>query len=119
MRSFRSHYDYDNLLYIVAGEVAAAAGGASLRRVIRREVFEAVGSSVARWANSVPCVGNVAQPHMWEGDRNLAYQRDPEVVPAIASAAAGGVRCSLNDMLTWMRMWLDPELRPPGRNPHG
>ena len=29
-------------------------------------------------------------------------------------AAAGGVRCSLNDMLRWVRLWLDPELRPPG-----
>ena len=37
-------------------------------------------------------------------------------MPAIASAAAGGVRCSLNDMLTWMRMWLDPELKPPGQD---
>ena len=37
-------------------------------------------------------------------------------VPAIASAAAGGVRCSLNDMLTWMRMWLDPELASAGQD---
>jgi CubicO group peptidase (beta-lactamase class C family)/microsomal dipeptidase-like Zn-dependent dipeptidase len=117
VRSFRSHYDYDNLLYIVAGELAAAAGGASYEELMRREVFQAVGLTrcqVGEW-NRV-AVGNVAQPHMWEGDRNLAYRRDPENVPAIASAAAGGVRCSLNDMLTWMRMWLDPELRPPGQH---
>jgi CubicO group peptidase (beta-lactamase class C family) len=118
VHSFRSRYDYDNLLYIVAGEVAAAAGGASYEELMRREVFQAVGLTrcqVGEWGRDT--VGNVAQPHMWEGDRNLAYRRDPEVVPAIASAAAGGVRCSLNDMLTWMRMWLDPELRPDGKGP--
>ncbi len=115
VRSFRSHYDYDNLLYIVAGEVAAAAGGATYEELMRREVFEAVGLKRCQVGEFSLSVGNVAQPHMWEGDRNLVFQRDPELVPAIASAAAGGVRCSLNDMLIWMRMWLDPQLRPPGQ----
>ncbi|HYJ39344.1 MAG TPA: serine hydrolase [Steroidobacteraceae bacterium] len=116
VQSFRSHYAYDNLLYIVAGEVAAAAGGATYEELVRREIFAATGlkrCQVGEWNRDA--VGNVAQPHMWEGDRNLAYARDPETVPAISSAAAGGVRCSLNDMLAWMRMWLDPELRPPGQ----
>jgi CubicO group peptidase (beta-lactamase class C family)/microsomal dipeptidase-like Zn-dependent dipeptidase len=117
VQSFRSHYAYDNLLYIVAGEVAAAAGGASYEELMRREVFEAVGLArcqVGDWKRDA--VGNVAQPHYWEGDRNVAYRRDPEAVPAIASAAAGGVRCSLNDMLKWMRLWLDPELKVPGQD---
>ena len=39
-RSFRSHYDYDNLMYVVAGEVAAAAGGAPYEELVRRELFE-------------------------------------------------------------------------------
>jgi len=116
--SFRSRYAYDNLLYIVAGEVAAAAGGASYEDLVRREVFDAVGLKRCQvGAFDRDAVGNVAQPHMWEGDRNLALQGDPAQVPAISSAAAGGVRCSLNDMLTWMRMWLDPELRPDGKAP--
>ena len=116
VHSFRSHYAYDNLLYIVAGEVAAAAGGATYEELVRREVFDAVGLTRCQVGEfNRDAVGNVAQPHMWEGDRNVVLQRDPEAVPAIASAAAGGVRCSLNDMLTWMRMWLDPELRPPGQ----
>ena len=117
VQSFRSHYAYDNLLYIVAGEVAAAAGGATYEELVRREVFAAAGlkrCQVGEWNRDA--VGNVAQPHMWEGDRNLVYARDPETVPAISSAAAGGVRCSLNDMLTWMGMWLDPELRALGQD---
>jgi CubicO group peptidase (beta-lactamase class C family) len=117
VRSFRSGYDYDNTLYIVAGEVAAAAAGDTYEALVRREVFEAVGLTrcqVGEWNRDA--IGNVAQPHLWEGDRNLAYRGDPETVPEIASAAAGGVRCSLNDMLTWMRMWLDPDLHPPGQD---
>jgi CubicO group peptidase (beta-lactamase class C family)/microsomal dipeptidase-like Zn-dependent dipeptidase len=113
--SFRSHYDYDNLMYIVAGEVAAAAGGRSYEELMRQEVFAPVGLTRCQvGAFDRVAVGNVAQPHMWEGDRNLTYNRDDALVPAISSAAAGGVRCSLNDMLTWMRLWLDADLKPPG-----
>src|SRR5437868_8542525 len=56
-------------------------------------------------------VGNVAQAHMRPNDRNIPIGGEGELIPAITSAAAGGVRCSLNDMLTWMRMWLDPQLK--------
>lgn len=115
--SFRSHYDYDNLLYIVAGEVAAAAAGMPYEQLVRRELFEPVGLTrcqVGEWRRDE--VGNVAQPHMWEGDRNVVLRRDDAVIPAITSAAAGGVRCSLNDMLTWARMWLDPNVTPPGKD---
>jgi CubicO group peptidase (beta-lactamase class C family)/microsomal dipeptidase-like Zn-dependent dipeptidase len=117
VHSFRSRYDYDNLMYVVAGEVAAAAGGASYEQLLRREVFDAVGMTRCQVGEfDRDAVGNVAQPHMWEGDRNLAYNRDGPTIPEISSAAAGGVRCSLKDMLTWMRMWLDPQLRPPGQD---
>jgi len=117
VQSFRSRYAYDNLLYIVAGEVAAAAGGGTYEELVRREVFGAVGLRRCQVGEfDRDAVGNVAQPHYWEGDRDVVFHRDPQTVPAISSAAAGGVRCSLNDMLTWMRMWLDPELRPPGQD---
>ena len=77
-RSFRSHYDYDNLMYVVAGEVAAAAGGAPYEELVRRELFE-------------PLELNRCQ------------------VTGSTSAAAGGIRCSLDDMLKWVRMWLDAD----------
>jgi CubicO group peptidase (beta-lactamase class C family)/microsomal dipeptidase-like Zn-dependent dipeptidase len=117
VQGFRSGYAYDNLLYIVAGEVAAAAAGSSYEELVRREVFGSVGLTRCQVGEfKRDTVGNVAQPHRWEGDRNVAIDRDPETVPAISSAAAGGIRCSLNDMLTWMRMWLDPDLHPPGQD---
>jgi hypothetical protein len=34
---------------------------------------------------------------------------DEEIIPAITSAAAGGIRCSLDAMLVWARNWLDPD----------
>lgn len=107
--SFRSQYQYDNLLYVVAGEVAAAAGGAPYETLMHREVFEPLGLSrcqVGEWNRDA--VGNVAQPHRDEHGRNIAIREDGAIVPAITSDAAGGIRCDLDDMLSWAHQWLDP-----------
>jgi CubicO group peptidase (beta-lactamase class C family) len=110
VHSFRSRYDYDNLLYIIAGEVAAAAGGAPYETLVRREVFEPLGLArcrVGEWRRDA--VDNVAQPHMRQQQRNVPVRSDGEVIPATTMAAAGGIRCSLDDMLTWVRAWLVPD----------
>ncbi len=107
--SFRSRYDYDNLLYIVAGEVAAAAGGAAYETLVRREVFEPLGMARCQVGDWRPGeVGNVAQPHMRQDGRNVPVRSDGEMVHATTMEAAGGIRCSLDDMLAWVRAWLSP-----------
>lgn len=82
--SFRSRYDYDNLMYVVAGEVAAAAGGAPYEEMVGREVFAPLGMRGCR-------VGTPTGPGTFD--------------------AAGGIRCSLDDMLVWLRAWLRPDAR--------
>ncbi|MGE8213139.1 MAG: serine hydrolase domain-containing protein [Stenotrophomonas sp.] len=111
--SFRSDYAYDNLLYVVAGEVAAAAAGKPYAQLVREEIFQPLGMQrcqVGAW--SPAAVGNIAQPHQRDGDRNIAAERDPAQVSDFPSMAAGGVRCSLNDMLRWMQVLLDPAQAP-------
>ena len=111
--SFRSRYAYDNLMYVVAGEVAAAAGGKPYDQLMREQVFEPLGMArcqVGAW--SVKRVGNVAQPHAWRGDRNERVNADGAVSPDLPSMAAGGIRCSLRDMTRWMQVLLDPVLVP-------
>lgn len=108
--SFRSRYAYDNTLYIVAGEVAAKAGGAPYEELVRRELFRPLGlkrCQVGEWSRDE--VGNVAQPHGWRDDKAIVVNEDGAKIEAIPMAAAGGIRCSLDDMLTWARMWLQPD----------
>lgn len=109
-RSFRSGYDYDNLLYIVAGEVAAAAGGAPYEELVQREVFQPLGMTrcrVGQWNRAE--TGNVAQPHMRQEGRNVPVREDGDVIRATTMDPAGGVRCSLDDMLSWVTAWLQPD----------
>ena len=84
--SFRSGYAYDNLMYVVAGEVAAAAAGKPIDVLLQEELFTPLGMS--------------------------GCQTDP----AQTSLAAGGVRCSLRDMTRWMQVLLDPALAPDWLN---
>lgn len=110
--SFRTRYNYSNVMYIVAGEVAAAASGhGSYEEALRRELFEPLGlgrCQVGEW--NLADVGNVAQPHAQVEGRNQVVREDGEVVAAVPMAAAGGIRCSLGDMLAWMQVWLQPEV---------
>ena len=107
--SFRSRYAYDNTLYIVAGELAAKAGGASYETLMQREVFAPLGLSGCRvGAFRRDGAGNIAQPHRLRDGRYEVVNRDGDVIPASTMAAAGGVRCGLDDMLRWASMWLQP-----------
>jgi CubicO group peptidase (beta-lactamase class C family) len=112
LHSFRSRYAYDNLMYIVAGEVAAAASGMSYETLVHRELFEPLGMDRCQaGAFERDVVGDVAQPHRQTAEGNTVVRADPEVVPVSVVAAAGGIRCSLNDLLKWIQMWLHPENR--------
>ncbi len=111
--SFRSGYAYDNLMYVVAGEVAAAAGGKPYDQLMRERVFEPLGMTrcqVGAW--SVKQIGNVAQPHVRRDGRNVVVAGDGALSPDLTSMAAGGIRCSLRDMTRWMQVLLDPALVP-------
>lgn len=113
--SFRSRYTYDNLLYVVAGEVAAAVAGVSYEELVQREVFAPVGMTgcrVGTWR--LDEVGDVAQPHMQQEGRNIPVRLDGPEIPAAPAAAAGGIRCSLEDLLRWTLVWLHPDFVPPG-----
>lgn len=84
--SFRSGYAYDNLMYVVAGEVAAAAAGKPIDVLLQEELFTPLGMT--------------------------GCQTDPTQT----SLAAGGVRCSLGDMTRWMQVLLDPSRVPDWLN---
>lgn len=107
--SFRAGYAYDNLLYVVAGEVAAAAGGAPYETLLRREVFEPLGLSrcqVGTWRRDA--LAPVALPHARRGDGFVPLPPSDPTVHPTTMEAAGGVQCSLDDMLIWARQWLAP-----------
>lgn len=102
--AFRTKYDYDNLLYIVAGEVVAQASGMSYADFIQLRIFEPLGMKNAVSTNSrLQENANLAFPHNSEGEKIKQLPiYDSELV-----AAAGGIYASVNDLSKWMIMQLN------------
>lgn len=114
--SFRADYAYDNLLYIVAGELIAAVSGESYEDFVQHQLLDAMGLRHC-YAGPVPASArdNLADPHRLEGGKlvvdtaNLAGDRP------IVLAAAGGMHCSAADMLRWLRTLLAGGVTPEGK----
>ncbi len=113
--AFRTEYAYDNLLYIVGGELIPAVTGITWEDFVDERILGRLGTERC-FAGRIPQseMQNLAAPHaIIEGalqvvDRNRA---SPDVDVA---AAAGGVRCSLDDMLKWTRLQLARGKLPDG-----
>ncbi len=111
--SFRSRYRYDNILYVVAGELAAAATGLPFETLLQQEVFAPLGLTRCTVGDfTVRDMANVAQPHGRENGITVAIRTDADHVPVSTGLAAGGIRCSLDDMSRWLAVWLAPERAP-------
>jgi len=105
---FRTEYAYDNTLYIVAGELIPAVTGTSWEDYLDRELLGALGLRRC-FAGDIPAgeMQNLAVPHALVEGELTVVDRNRISDETSMSAAAGGVRCSLDDMLVWIRLQLN------------
>jgi CubicO group peptidase (beta-lactamase class C family) len=102
--SFRSRFEYQNVMYIAAGEAVGAVAGTSWDAVMRTRIFEPLGmrSSSTRIAE-LPTGGDVANPHQWLGGRAM-----PIPWRRIDNAGgAGAINSTALDMAQWLRLLLN------------
>jgi len=102
--AFRTKYDYDNLLYIVAGEVVARVSGMSWADFVQTKIFVPLemNSSVPTFSR-LKENANLALPHDSDGEKIKQLSvYDSELV-----AAAGGIYASVDDLSKWMIMQLN------------
>ncbi|WGL16307.1 serine hydrolase [Microbulbifer bruguierae] len=118
--SFRADYAYDNLLYIVAGELIAAVSGQSYEEFVQQRLLAPMGLNNC-YAGPVPADArnNLADPHRLEaidGGASGLVVDTPNLAgyDPIVLAAAGGMHCSAGDMLTWLRTLLAGGETPGG-----
>ena len=102
--SFRSAYAYDNVLYLVAGELIEALSGQTWEQFVRSRILARVGmsgSDVIHSAAAQP--GNVAGTHAEVNGtvRPIAAFLSDNTNPA------GGVMAGAGDMAKWLLVQLD------------
>ena len=115
VKQFRADYAYDNLLYIVAGEL--------IPRLTNKQWGEFVDTRIMQPLNLQNCFAgpmsdvakaNLAAPHgLVEGE--LAVIERSRINDAVSNmAAAGAVRCSAADMTIWIKTLLNHGEMPGG-----
>src|SRR3954463_5070540 len=101
--SFRSAYAYDNVLYLVAGEVIEAVSGQSWEDFVSSRILAKVGMTGSNVRHSdATKKGNVATPHAAvEGKvRPIAPFTSDNTNPA------GGINSNAEDMAKWLLVQL-------------
>jgi len=110
--SFRSAYAYDNVLYLIAGEVIEAVTGQSWEDFVGERILKKVGMTASnlRHSDAVAAKGNVAATHAAvEGVvRPIAPFLSDNTNPA------GGINSSAEDMAKWVRVLLAEGALPEG-----
>lgn len=102
--SFRSKYDYDNNLYMVAGEVLARASGMSWEDFIQKRILDPLNmSSTAPSFRLVKNKSNVIDPHAPVDGVVKVIRRDWNE----AANSAGGIYSNLTDMCKWIIMQMN------------
>ena len=117
--SFRSGYAYDNILYVVAGQLIEAVSGQTYEEYVREHVFRPAGLKTATSdAAHRLATANRAQPHARLGGvvRGLAGQQviDERDELSPASTPAGLLALSANDLARWLQIQLAHGAIPGG-----
>jgi len=105
--SFRSRYAYDNLLYIVAGELVESVSGMPWEEFVAQYIFKPLGMDRC-YAGGIDVgkVSNLVATHVLVENKliidvpNLINDKTSLMAPA------GGIKCSVSNMLSWVDMLL-------------
>lgn len=106
---FRDAYAYDNTLYVVAGEVIAAASGMSYEDFVQSRIMNqlAIGNGCRADITTITDKDNVASPHVLvDGEFRIAGRLNEPGKPMVI-AAAGGIQCSARAMMKWLDVHLN------------
>ncbi|MEO9146860.1 MAG: serine hydrolase [Ginsengibacter sp.] len=101
---FRTKYDYDNLLYVVAGEVVARVSGMTWEDFVQTHIIDPL-----QMTESAPNYSllkdktNVIDPHAPVNGKVQVIRRDWKYF----ADAAGGIYSSVHDMAKWIIMQMN------------
>jgi CubicO group peptidase (beta-lactamase class C family) len=109
VRSFRGGYDYDNVLYIVAGQLVEAVSGQRWEDFVQQHILDPLQmrdtqtSIDARTADQAALHGKNTTPVRGAGPQRVLTT----VMTGSVFAAAGALQVSAADMGQWLRLQLD------------
>ncbi len=109
--SFRSHFGYQNIMFLTAGQLEAAVAGDNWDRLLRHRILEPLGmTSTVTSVHDLPRGGDVATPHDKVDGKviPIAWRDVDDIGPA------GSIDSNVTDMARWVRFQLDDGVVPSG-----
>jgi len=105
--SLRSRYAYNNLMFVVAGQVVAAVSGQPWDEFVRQRIFAPLGMTQSRISSvGLGPADNLAAPHS-RGWRIKGQLRAISPTRDDTWAAAAGIRSNLRDLVKWVTVQLE------------
>ena len=102
--AFRTQFDYDNLLYMVSGEVVKRVTGTSWEQFVQTRILQPLGMDGSYTALSmVKDKTTLASPHADVKGRLKELPLWTEMV----NGAAGGIYANVNDLSQWLLLQLN------------
>jgi CubicO group peptidase (beta-lactamase class C family) len=102
--AFRTQFDYNNLLYNVAGELIARVSGMSWQKFVQTKILEPLKMNRSYSSQQqIKDISNVAAPHI-----TLAGKPTPKtMLEEPINGAPGGILSNVDDMSKWMMLLLN------------
>ena len=102
--AFRTKFDYDNLLYLVAGELIKRVSGMTWEDFISERIFQPLNMNNSYAAfDKIKDKSNLAKPH----DANSGTLKILSNYQEMINGAAGGIYSNVDDLSNWMLMHLN------------
>jgi CubicO group peptidase (beta-lactamase class C family) len=111
--SFRSHYAYDNLMYIVAGQIIPAVTGKSWEDYIRERILKPLGMNTTNLSNAAFKPGD---DYAWPHSKVDGKLQTVEFINLDNAAPAGSINSSAAEMAKWIGLQLNHGKFPGSEN---
>jgi CubicO group peptidase (beta-lactamase class C family) len=103
-KPIRTSYQYNNLMFVTAGEAAASAAKMPWEELIRTRIFAPLGMNESRIAFADWPASDHATGHRWDDKAERAAIQPMRNYDALAPA--GTIKSSAHDMAQWLRFQL-------------
>jgi CubicO group peptidase (beta-lactamase class C family) len=102
-KPFRSAWQYNNIMYVVAGEAAARAMKATWEALVHDRLFAPLGMTRSTTGYDVFASGSdVATGYDWDETKKTYHVKKPRNLTAVAPA--GAIVSSASDMARWIQL---------------
>ena len=100
---FRERYQYNNLMYVIAGYLVGRVSGGTWEDFVTRRILKPLEMEDTNFSQEIINVEDYSLPYLFNDREILALPFRKKY----SSAPAGGINSNIEDMIKWLKLYLD------------